>query len=201
MDKSKELKEEFAKMFENIERKDSLFMRFKRLYWFRRISYGWYDFKHGIKNLIKWLPVIWKDRNWDSQYIYTILIKKLEFHRDVIQKNNRYVDVEDTVKEINHTIDLLKKINNEFENYSEPYMDAHDKKWGKNEFYFVEIKEGDHKGDYEMKSTRDDRLSPEDQEIERKEFLEVNKKAIEERQADLLEALTNMANKSDGWWD
>ena len=33
----------------------------------------------GIKNIIKWFPIIWKDRNWDHFYLYDILKHKLIF--------------------------------------------------------------------------------------------------------------------------
>lgn len=34
--------------------------------------------KRRIKNLIKWLPTIWHDEQWDYHYIYKIIEKKLE---------------------------------------------------------------------------------------------------------------------------
>jgi hypothetical protein len=36
------------------------------------------DFIRGVKNLWKWLPVVWKDRDWDPSHIYKILQFKLE---------------------------------------------------------------------------------------------------------------------------
>ncbi len=33
--------------------------------------------KYGIKNLITWFPIIWKDRDWDHWYLYKILRFKL----------------------------------------------------------------------------------------------------------------------------
>jgi len=36
------------------------------------------NFIYGIKNLIKWFPIIYKDRDWDTFYIYEILRFKLK---------------------------------------------------------------------------------------------------------------------------
>jgi len=36
------------------------------------------NFCTGIKNLIAWFPVIWKDRQWDYMYLLRIINKKLE---------------------------------------------------------------------------------------------------------------------------
>lgn len=39
---------------------------------------GWfYKIKYGVSNLIKWFPIVWKDRNWDHYYIDAILHFKL----------------------------------------------------------------------------------------------------------------------------
>lgn len=51
-----------------------------RLYrWFRwDAKYFPRRFITGVKNLYKWFPVIWKDRNYDHDYIFVILKFKLE---------------------------------------------------------------------------------------------------------------------------
>lgn len=36
------------------------------------------DFRIGIKNLIKWFPVIWKDKDWDHEYFEDIILFKLQ---------------------------------------------------------------------------------------------------------------------------
>jgi hypothetical protein len=52
---------------------------------FERVT-NWWKFEgryyhkqlyYGIRNLIKWFPVIWKDRDWDQHYIYRVLEFKL----------------------------------------------------------------------------------------------------------------------------
>ena len=35
------------------------------------------EFKRGILNIISWLPVIWRDRDWDSGYIEYLLLFKI----------------------------------------------------------------------------------------------------------------------------
>jgi hypothetical protein len=55
-------------------------MLFKNPYLWWRFE-GRYYHKYlywGIKNLWKWFPVIWKDRDWDQTHIYKILEFKLE---------------------------------------------------------------------------------------------------------------------------
>ena len=39
-----------------------------------------------IRNLIRWIPIIWKDRDWDFYFTYEILKKKLEFQAEFTRK-------------------------------------------------------------------------------------------------------------------
>ena len=51
----------------------------------------WYkNLKQGIKNLWYWLPVIWKDRNYDQHYIYEVLKHKLKAQAKYIADNDRH---------------------------------------------------------------------------------------------------------------
>ena len=37
-----------------------------------------YGIPQGTRNLIRWFPVIWADRDWDHWFIYEVLRKKLK---------------------------------------------------------------------------------------------------------------------------
>jgi hypothetical protein len=49
-----------------------------RLWWKFEGKYYHKDFIRGIKNLWKWFPVVWKDKDWDQEHIYNILQFKIE---------------------------------------------------------------------------------------------------------------------------
>jgi hypothetical protein len=51
------------------------------------------SFVDSTQNVIKWLPVIWKDRHWDDYYITKILQRKIELQRDYLVKANRHTDI------------------------------------------------------------------------------------------------------------
>ena len=90
-----------------------------------------YDIENGIRNLILWSPTIWRDRNWDGSYILTILIKKIELQRECIINNNIVHSDELKVMDddMSRCLALLKKVNDEWENYEKPFIDQHEKKW------------------------------------------------------------------------
>ena len=47
----------------------------------------------GIANIIRWMPTLYKDRDWDGNYIFEILEKKIEFQRSYLVKHNRHMGV------------------------------------------------------------------------------------------------------------
>lgn len=48
------------------------------LWWRFEGRYYHKNLYRGVKNLIKWFKVVWKDRDWDHTYIYKVLRFKLE---------------------------------------------------------------------------------------------------------------------------
>jgi len=45
---------------------------------YENIGYRFKYVYNSIKNIIRWFPIIWKDRDYDDWYIYTILETKLK---------------------------------------------------------------------------------------------------------------------------
>ena len=79
------------------------------------------NIKRGIKNIIYWLPIIWKDRDWDYYYIYIVLKHKLQNLHDGLTKRNLYVNVEHDTKYIRLCINLINKLTTDY--YETEYLD------------------------------------------------------------------------------
>lgn len=47
-----------------------------------KLSQWYYNIKTGIKNIIRWFPIIWNDRDWDQAYLQRIIEQKLRFMAD-----------------------------------------------------------------------------------------------------------------------
>lgn len=45
------------------------------------------DFFNGIRNLVVWFPVIWRDRDWDWQYLSDIMQFKLNKMADSFERS------------------------------------------------------------------------------------------------------------------
>ena len=93
------------------------------LWWDNEAQFYPKDFKSGVKNLWYWLPIIWKDRNWDHQFIFDILSHKFKAQsayiggRDIHQNAKRDAEVMMTC------VRLIEKVQDEW--YGSEYMDYH----------------------------------------------------------------------------
>ena len=81
------------------------------------------DLNIGIRNLIKWLPVIWRDRDWDHHYIYEILKFKIRRQADYIGKMDRHVSAKRSAEIMRLVARLIDRQQEEF--YGCEYMRYH----------------------------------------------------------------------------
>lgn len=79
-----------------------------------------YNIKHGIKNLWKYKSVIWNDRWYDYQYIFSLLEFKL---KDTIKNwnNAHYVGSEFTKKRMQVLLNRIEEYTVNLENLEELY--------------------------------------------------------------------------------
>ena len=103
---------------------------------FRRIHLWWEhdgkylhkEIKWGIQNLIYWFPVIWKDRNWDGNYIYEVLKHKLKSQANYIGRRDLHTRAQQDAKRMRLCVKLIDLCQDE--PYSMEYMDYHkDRHW------------------------------------------------------------------------
>lgn len=98
------------------------------LWWNQEGQYLYRNFKIGVKNLIYWFPIIWKDRHWDSHYIFEIMMHKLKAQSKYIGSRNIHTDAKRDAEIMMTCVRLMERINDEF--YGTEYSDYHtDKHW------------------------------------------------------------------------
>ena len=79
------------------------------------------DIAQGFKNLYKWFPIVWKDRDWDDHFIFEALKFKLKNTANYFEEKQRFVGWEDEVKYIRICEKLIKRIQDDY--YQMEYMD------------------------------------------------------------------------------
>ena len=76
-----------------------------------KIKRFFYNVTDGVKNLIKWAPVIWKDRDWDQAFLYEIMRHKLKLMEDYFYSDHTMcVDAKKRAEEIKTCRILLDRI-------------------------------------------------------------------------------------------
>ena len=68
------------------------------------------QFFKRIYNLYRWLPIIWKDQDWDTHYIWEILKFKLKNQAEYIGNHDRHLSVKRDVKKMMLCVRLIEKI-------------------------------------------------------------------------------------------
>jgi hypothetical protein len=96
-------------------------------WWSLRAKYYHKDLYRGIKNLIKWFPVIWKDRDWDSHYIFRMLEHKLTLQSEGISKRDIHVDAQRDAEIMITCVRLMEKIREDY--YQMEYTYYHKTKY------------------------------------------------------------------------
>jgi hypothetical protein len=88
----------------------------------------------GIKNIIYWFPIIWKDRNWDHHYIYEILKHKLKAQSKYIGDKNRHTRAKYDAQRMKLCVNLIQKIEDDY--YGMEYMD-----YAETDFWFEDVED------------------------------------------------------------
>ena len=97
-----------------------------RLWWKYSAKYYHMDFYVGIKNLIRWFPIIWKDRNWDNGFIYRILEHKLTLQAKYIGERNIHVGAKRDSEKMMLCVKLINKLDSE--SYLDEWFNYHESK-------------------------------------------------------------------------
>lgn len=71
----------------------------------------WYK---RIKNIIRWIPILWKDRDWDYWHTFEILKTKLKFQSEHFRKHGYHESSERDAEKMELCIRLIDKVQNEY---------------------------------------------------------------------------------------
>ena len=98
-----------------------------RLWWKFEGRYYHKDIYNGVKNLIKWFPIIWRDRDWDSYYIFRILEHKLKSQAKYIGDRDIHVSAKRDAEIMLTCVRLMERVRDEY--YQSEYQDYHQTKY------------------------------------------------------------------------
>ncbi len=70
-------------------------------------------FRNGyrrIKRIVAWIPILWKDEDWDHSYLFELLRFKISRMRQEIEKNKRHQGYEKHVRDMKIAETLLARM-------------------------------------------------------------------------------------------
>jgi hypothetical protein len=79
------------------------------------------QFFRNIHNLIRWFPIIWKDRDWDHHFIFEILKFKLKNQAEYIGKRGNHLSAKRDAEIMMTCIRLIERIQDEY--YASEYFE------------------------------------------------------------------------------
>jgi hypothetical protein len=94
------------------------------LWWKSEGRYYHRDFVSGVKNLIRWFPTIWRDRDWDDHFVWELMIKKITFQAKYIGDRDFHTRAKRDAEIMMTCVRLMEKVRDEY--YTTEYMDYHE---------------------------------------------------------------------------
>jgi hypothetical protein len=101
------------------------------------------QFFRRIYNLYRWVPIIWKDQDWDHYYIFEVLKFKLKNQAEYISKRGNHLSAKRDAEIMMLCVRLIEKVQDEY--YGCEYQDYH-----KLNIRFIDSKS--HPGMYEVET-------------------------------------------------
>jgi hypothetical protein len=150
-----------------------------------------------IRHTIKWLPVIWKDQDWDQAWLWEMLDFKLKsmegFYRSDYAWSMEAGRVADQIKRCR--LVLARIIADDYIINATLY---HDKKWGDVRWNFGEMNDA---GFGSLTFTRPGGVVAWDEKTERKEFIWCSRHADYMKKQDIDYLFKLMGRYVNSWWD
>lgn len=187
---------------------------------FYKIRNFYYEIKgipRRLKRLLEYIPVIWKNEDWDSIYIYDLLKYKLSRTKKALANGILpSVNLENYLNDISECERLIDNITND--NYEEKYLQEHEAKWGKAinisekfptltwiekiklwyQVHIQKIPENYRVVEYLIKYEKE---TPENSSLIKSEFIEAINKAQADEEADKEKLFKILKEHLDEWWD
>ena len=170
-----------------------MWYKIKRMY-----DYIRYDIPRGIKNLVIWFPTVWRDRQWDHQFIYIMLRQKLHFTEQFIRKHGIHVNNIEDADEIKTCVDILDRLINDV--HHDEAFKRHYEIFGRPDFKWNDVDDEEEdlvqlEIDYPNVKTEEDKRQ------ERINFRDACQEEVYLREYDLAKLFKYMNEYIQGWWD
>lgn len=101
--------------------------------WHKIDDFFRYKLPQGIKNLIRWFPIIWNDRDWDYAYLCILMETKLRQMSENFKNHGHTMGCDKHARQTLVCAEILKKLRDD------EYMEKAQKIYGKNWPKYFEV--------------------------------------------------------------
>ena len=150
------------------------------------------DILCGVGNVVRWFPIVWKDRQWDYRFLLGMLRFKLGLMEKFFQEDAMYVSAKDDASAIKSCCCVLDRLL--ADEYDTVAFEAHDKKWGT-----LKMETDLDSGTLNM--SRPNVKTEQDRVQERQEFLDCCRDEDNMRLYDVNTLFTLLRRNIQSWWD
>jgi len=151
----------------------------------------------GIKNIFIWMPVIYKDRQWDHYYFFKILEFKLTLMANMFEKEGHGINSHKDAKQMRICAELCKRFSED--NYSEETLKAHAEKWGDLK---MDFKDDPKKSGFgSLKMYREKCITEKEKTMECIENKKIWDHEEKMKQQDINKLFDTLKKYIRGWWD
>lgn len=165
-------------------------------YW-QKIKDFPHEVKRGIQSIFMWLPIIWKDRQWDHTYIYMIFRHKLHLTEQLIRNHGIHENHLIDANRIKSCVTILDRLMEDV--YHDMAFEKHYKKWGEPKMSF---KPSDEYPDCSQLHIKYPNVkTKQDEELEREGFRKASEHEVKLRESDLETLFRTMHKHIQEWWD
>ena len=77
---------------------------------FQNLDHMRWDLVHGVRNLWRWLPIVWFDRDWDWSYLGRMMEQKLRWSAELEEKYGHHVGSERDARRMRVCAEILHRL-------------------------------------------------------------------------------------------
>lgn len=138
---------------------------------------------YKIRRILQWIPILWRDEDWDFDYILRILRYKLSRTRETIISNNIIAEADQVAAEIRMAEQILERL--EKNDYAEDLYAAIERDFG----------------EHDLKRLTRTGVNDENSDEYRRRIVEASNAAQKARDADLDLLFRHLRERIEFWWD
>lgn len=190
---------EIIKALKDIEPKTGLWQKIYLSDWFDVIYRPYcrvWHFCSTIKKMFIYFPLIWRDQDWDADFLYEMMEFKMERMLKALKEGSAEHD-KDTLQALRICARIMHRLSHRWE-YHDRIWARHDEKWGNIKSRFGPSRED---GLRQWIVERENVKTPEDEEQERKDMFECIEMEEKIVSRDLKIFGKLFAKYSRSWWD